>query len=563
MSPGPSNSVRIEEIRPEMAEGTSPVLHFPISPGCFHPTGAKRQEFADIVRERVDSLLIDEQHYSERRNRRLPPFDTREWKQVQTSKELRFFKRVRGGRTLDQLSSEETHPDIRQAVENGYSTMLCDGQVRGSMEDMMYGMTASSQEDLMTGFSYKNAPKDCVWLGTAEGPTSDDPFRSADFIWAFPKLPAYSVDICYLKATGVEKDRDGKRYGYLVLHSVDLPQCRPFEARGVTRAKMYFACLFREVTPGYLNVTVRGIFNLGKRPGKIAKKLVAAATKSFMIGFLNGEGIGLAKKLTIMARRNRDPLRIHKQSECSICFKTKRKLLFGLNTHLFQCGVCGVTACSNCIANTKQILFLGLDAPRSKRPCCLTCMQDARVTWGVLPGEPEFQFISDFYLRRRTRSVLSPSSPVSGGFRSPLPEIYPLDTMTRNRSSRRRSAFKSSLSADLRTISTADESLDTDPFSRELDEADFCFSDEESNSSIVAQPDPSPVMSSDSDKSTLTLWTGAHRLHTDDFIPASRKSPPRSEFEVMQTLFQLNVKAENTYIQTQVTARGLRGAELD
>ncbi|KAG3206012.1 hypothetical protein PC128_g1066 [Phytophthora cactorum] len=546
-----------------MAEGTSPALHFPISPGCFHPTGAKRQEFADIVRERVDTLLIDEQHYTERRDQRLPTFDTREWKQVQTSKELRFFKQIHGGRTLDQLASDETDPDIRQAVENGYSTMLCDGQVRGSMEDMMYGMTASSQEDLMTGFSYKNAPKDCVWLGTAEGPTPDDPFVSSDFIWAFPKLTAYAVDICYLKATGVEKDRDGKRYGYLVLHSVDLPQCRPFEARGVTRAKMYFTCLFREITPGYLNVTVRGIFNLGKRPGKIAKKLVAAATKSFMIGLLNGVGIGLAKKLTLMARRNKDSLRNSKQSECSICFKTKKKLLFGLNTHLSQCGVCGATTCSNCIATTKQILFLGLDAPRSKRPCCSNCMRDARVTCGILPGEPEFQVIADFYLHRRTQSLLSPSSPVSAGFRSPLPEIYPLDTMTRNRSTRRRSVLKTNLSADMQTNSTVDESLDTDPFSRELDEADFCFSDEESNSSIVAEPDPSPVMSSDSDKSTLTLWTGTHRLHTDDFIPATRKVPTRPEFEVLQTLFQLNVKAENTYIQAQVTARGLRGAELD
>ncbi|KAF1791772.1 hypothetical protein GQ600_11565 [Phytophthora cactorum] len=309
--------------------------------------------------------------------------------------------------------------------------MLCDGQC-GDRWKHDVRVTASSQEDLMTGFSYKNAPKDCV-----------------------------------------EKDRDGKRYGYLVLHSVDLPQCRPFEARGVTRAKMYFTCLFREITPGYLN-------------------LVAAATKSFMIGLLNGVGIGLAKKLTLMARRNKDSLRNSKQSECSICFKTKKKLLFGLNTHLSQCGVCGATTCSNCIATTKQILFLGLDAP--------------------------------------ARNDL-------------LLELY---------------AGRSSYvwNSSRRTGISIDESLDTDPFSREVDEADFCFSDEESNSSIVAEPDPSPVMSSDSDKSTLTLWTGTHRLHTDDFIPATRKVPTRSEFEVLQTLFQLNVKAENTYIQTKLQRGG-------
>ncbi|OWZ18019.1 hypothetical protein PHMEG_0007952 [Phytophthora megakarya] len=391
MSPG--LAMNSDELQPEMAEGRSPLQGFPISPGCFHPTGAKRQEFADIVRERVDTLLIDEQHHTDRRDQLLPPLDPHEWKQVQMSKELRFFKRIRGGRTLQQLASEETVPGVRQAVENGYSTMVCDGQVRGCMEDMMYGMTASSQEDLMTGFWYKNAPRDCVWLGTAEGPTPADPFHSADFIWALPKITALSVDTCYLKATGVEKD------------------CH-------------------EIASGYLNVTVRGIFDLGKSRGKMAKKLVTAATKSFMIGLLNGVGIGLAKKLTLMARRNHGALRSLKHSE-----------------------------------------------------------------------------------------------------------------------------LKTNMSADLPTNSTADESLDTDPFSRELDEADFCFSDEESNSSVVAQPDPSPNMSSDSDESTLTVWKSHHRYYDDDFIPAT-DPPPRSEFEMMhQTLFQLNIVAEKTLARTHATAR--------
>ncbi|KAG1713067.1 hypothetical protein DVH05_000794 [Phytophthora capsici] len=561
MSPGPAMVFATEELRPEMAEDTSPIEKFPLSPGCFHPKDSQRQEFADLVRGRVDTLLADEKRYMERRDQLLPPLDPHEWKQVQMSKQLRFFKRIRGGRTLRQLANEESLPDVRQAVENGYSTMICDGQVQGLMEEMMYGMTASSQEDLMTGFWYKNPPRDCVWLGTAEGPTAQDPFHSADFIWAFPKLTAYNVDICYLKATGVERDEDGRRYGYLVLHSVELPQCRPFEARGVSRAKMYMACLFREMKPGYLNVTVRGIFDLGKR-GKIAKKLVTAATKSFMGGLVNGVGIGLAKKLTLLARRNRDTLQSFKKSECSICFKTKKKLLFGLDRQLLRCGVCKTTICSSCVANTKQVLFLGLDAPISKRPCCTTCMNEARATCGILPGEPEFQVIADYYLRRRSRPSMSSNSPPA--YSSPLPEMYPLDTVTRHRGSGRRRSIpmlKSTSSTDMPTNSTADDSLDTDPFSRELDEADFCFSDEESNSSIIAQFDPSPIMSSDSDKSTVVVWKTHRHDFDDDFIPGGRQ---RSEYEVFQLrLLQLNIQAENTLMQTQATARELRGADLD
>ncbi|GMF57606.1 unnamed protein product [Phytophthora fragariaefolia] len=298
-TPSPSESWAEDELRLHAVEGSSPIRKFPISPGGVNLTSAQRQHYADIVRGRVDTLLAEEQCWMERRDQLLPPLDPSEWKQVKMSKQLRFFKRVRGGRTLQQLASEEALPDVRQAVVNGYSSMMCDGKVWGAMEDMMFGMTASSQQDLMTGFWYKNPPHDCVWLGSAEGATDEDPFRSADFIWALPKI-AFNVDICYLKATGVERDQDGKRHGYLVLHSVELTQCRPFEARKISRAKMYFTCLFRETTPGYLDVTVRGIFDLGKNRGKITKKLVTAATKSFMGGLLNGVGIGLAKKLTLM-----------------------------------------------------------------------------------------------------------------------------------------------------------------------------------------------------------------------------------------------------------------------
>ncbi|CAI5701070.1 unnamed protein product [Peronospora effusa] len=551
-------SLTIEDLRPEKMDGTSPILKFPVSPGCFHPTRVKRQEYLDIVRERVKVLLADDQQSTKRQERLLPPLDPTKWKEMQKSKEIRFFKRVPGGQTLLQMTSEEPFSNVRQAIENGYSSVICNGQVQGSMEDMMYGLTATSQEDLMTGLWYKHPPRDCVWLGSVEKSTPEDPFRSADFIWAFPRLLPYHVDICYLKATGIGKDQDGKSYGYLVLHSIEIPHCRPFEARKISRAKLYFTCLFRETKPGYLNVTIRGIFDLGKRRGNIAKKLVTAATKSFMVGLLDGVEIGLAKKLTFMARRNQDALRSTKQSECSICFKTKKKMLLGLDTHLSQCRVCGVTVCSNCIANSNQILFLGLDAPCSKHSCCLTCMRDARTLCGVRPELPEFQVIAEYYLRRQSRSASTLSSPQFSSA-----QTYPLDTVTRyRRSGRHQSATKSIGSANMQTNSTAADSLDIDLFSEELDGAYFCSSDEESTKSIVVQPGPSPNMSDDPERSTLTVWKTRRQVDDGDFVPAGVRK--RSEIEMFhRTLVQLNIAAENTYIQTQTTTRRLLEDDLD
>jgi len=351
MSPGPADGWMSDNMRFHVPDDRSPILKLPLSPGGVNLTGAQRQQYADVVRERVDSILADDEHYTERRDQQLPFLHPNEWKQVQMhkSKELRFYKRVRRGRTLDELAAEEEFPELRQAVKNGYSTMICDGEVKGSLVDMMYGMTASSQEELMTGFWYKNPPKDCVWLGSAEGPTPQDPFHSADFIWAYPDVPAYQLDICYLKATGVEYDRHGNRYGYLVLHSVDLPQCRPFETHKIFRAKMHFTCLFREIRTGVLKVTLRGILDL-QHHVKILKKLVSAATTSFIVGLLNGVGIGEAKKLTLLARRNRrgNATGLPKQDACSVCLR--RSSFLGrahiLGMHMVQCKVCDATVCS-------------------------------------------------------------------------------------------------------------------------------------------------------------------------------------------------------------------------
>ncbi|KAF4323945.1 hypothetical protein BBO99_00002362 [Phytophthora kernoviae] len=158
---------------------------------------------------------------------------------------------------------EEDFLEARQAVESGHPSVIAAGRVDGSIENMMYGLSATSMADLITGFSYYTPPpKECALLGHLEHATPEDPFHSADFIWALPKLPSFvdQLDVCFLKATGMGVDEYGKRYGYLVLHSVELPQCPEFNK--ITRAKMYFACLFRETDDGYLDVMARGIFNL-------------------------------------------------------------------------------------------------------------------------------------------------------------------------------------------------------------------------------------------------------------------------------------------------------------
>ncbi|KAE9071385.1 hypothetical protein PF005_g26617 [Phytophthora fragariae] len=117
----------------------------PLSPGCFQPSALQHQQFTDL-----------------RRAQQQPFLHAGEWKQVKAEKGLTFFRRLRRGRSLRELALEEDLPEIRRAVERGYTSMICDGHVDGSIEEMMLGMTASSQDDLMTGFSFKNPPNSRV-----------------------------------------------------------------------------------------------------------------------------------------------------------------------------------------------------------------------------------------------------------------------------------------------------------------------------------------------------------------------------------------------------------------
>lgn len=460
-----------------------------------------------------------------------------------------------------ELALEEDLPEIRRAAERGYTSMICDGHVDGSLEDMMLGMTASSQEDLMTGFSYKNPPRDCVWLGTVESATPKDPFHTADLIWALPKLPPMvdQVDVCYLKATGVELDEHNNRYGYLVLHGVHIAQCPPFEAHGISRAKMFFACLFREPTPGVLKVTVRGIFDLSKKV-RMLKKLVTAATTSIMTGFVNGVGIGQAKKLTLLARQyQRRPAQVHspRPSTCYMC--SRRDSFLGrrahIGMHLLTCAVCGATVCSSCTKGAKQRIFIG-DRPCTRVDCCPNCVREAQtIDWRS--AEP---VVADYYLDRQ---------------QSALPEMIYSTASTSPPS--RPGALKTNTSTGISTATT-DESMgdyqldfDDDPFSIALNLPELRRSSGADVDSVDAvarhnnEPTSSPEAVAGSFPSDIVVWDGNDRISVDDdFVPATgvdRKQTDRLYANarlaesIEQRLRELNIQAEYTYAQTQMISQ--------
>ncbi|KAI9913404.1 hypothetical protein PsorP6_006673 [Peronosclerospora sorghi] len=514
----------------------------PLSPGCFQASRHERERFVTLVARRVDAMLRDERRYEERRRRDEPFLHAGEWKQVKKEKDLTFYRRNPRGRSLRELALEEDVPEMRRAVERGYTSLLCDGSVPGSIASMLYGMTASSQDELETNFAYKDPPLDCVWLGTVERADAIDPFHTLDLIWALPKLPPMfdQVDVCYLKATGHQVDPHGHAYGYLVLHGVHIPQCPPFVAHHISRASMFFTCLFREPRPGVLKVTVRGIFDLSKKV-KMLKRLVSAATTSFMVGLLNGVGIGEAKKLTLLAMRQRHTLLTTvRPSACYLC--SRRTSLLGrtrlFRMHLIRCFVCRQTVCLYCTRGVKQRIFLGLKQPCSKVDCCFNCVREARVTIHVRPNEPEYQVVAEYYRKQHASPHVIDTWDVP----------HSDDQLKTN-----------STTGGLPTIATSDDRIrdyylefDDDPFSIALTSPKQCLNAEEET-----QDEKKVEKETDS---SITIWPGAEcdGIEEDDFIPSvasdrvevDRLSRTSQLVEqVKQNLIELNRKVEQTYAQ--------------
>ncbi|KAG7389905.1 hypothetical protein PHYBOEH_007193 [Phytophthora boehmeriae] len=470
-------------------------------------SAVERRRLSAMVRRRVISILEDERHYSDRLRNKESVVHPWEWKSMGKSslqKGLQIYRRRRRGRSLRQLAMDEDFLEARQAVELGHPSVIAAGRVNGSIENMMYGMSATSLADLLTGFSYYNPPpKECALLGHLDHATPEDPFHSADFIWALPKLPSFvdQLDVCYLKATGMGVDEDGKSYGYLVLHSVHLPECPEYNR--ITRAKMYFACLFRETDDGYLDVMARGVFNL--KASRTVRFMLASATASFIAGLFNGVGVGESKKLTRMARRNQARQNFAKKAKCTKCLERPSSWSWRVSLHL--CRVCGVTICSKCFAkDSEKPLFLGTKKPCSKFKCCSDCRGKPIDTIGIHPAEAEFTVIADFYLTCPQQVSLSSSDSDE--------DDANLDTMHRNR--KLDDALATNSSAML-TNSTADASLagyefENDRFSdmSELDSVDFSFSSrkdiEDDDLDLETELRPETVTGSDTNE--VVPWGG-------------------------------------------------------
>ncbi|KAG2898088.1 hypothetical protein JG687_00009361 [Phytophthora cactorum] len=355
------------------------------------------EEYRALVRRRIDGLIADEEFYAVRKANHQPRLDPTAWKFLRSHDEVKMFRRRRRAQKtavkLDNLSD----------------SIIALGRVPGSIEDLLYGNFSTTQEEAQTAMAYMHEPTDCALLRVLELDAPEDPLHYLGLKWMLKKMPMQALttprDACYLEAMGVEEDANKRRFGYMVLHSVDILQCPPFDRRrtDVIRGEVYFAGLFRETTPGFVDIMIRGIFDLS---GDLPRHAVPLASMSFINGILKGVECAEAKKLTLLSRHNAvsgynldavyQDVAFAKDAVCSVCIKRSKRLFS--STRLRACRVCGVAICSKCSAKNKR-LFLGSERPCAYAVCCPNCVLEAQQMTGMRPCDPEYAVVADFYLQ--------------------------------------------------------------------------------------------------------------------------------------------------------------------
>ncbi|RLN50383.1 hypothetical protein BBJ29_000945 [Phytophthora kernoviae] len=183
------------------------------------------REYRELVRSRLDAVLADEKCCKERHTNGLPRLNPRDWKSVRSFDGLQVFRRRQRGRSMAELAAEEDLPQAMGAVANGQPSVMAMGSIPGTIEDMLYGIAGTTTEEARTTMSFLARKTDSAVLGNFELAAPDDPLHFLGIKWLYCSKGIGSArDFCYLQSMGVENDGCGKRYGYLVLQSVDVPE---------------------------------------------------------------------------------------------------------------------------------------------------------------------------------------------------------------------------------------------------------------------------------------------------------------------------------------------------
>ncbi|KAF1315447.1 hypothetical protein FI667_g16041, partial [Globisporangium splendens] len=349
----------------------------PLPKGYFNPpplSNGEKDRYREIVRARLARALRDEHEFVSVDRRQV---SVAKWRLVKKKRQLHIYRRHANSLTSDEVFSRKP-------------SMLGVGAFQGTLEDVIYGIYDKSHEEMKTTMSCLDvSAKDCTLLHNIDLATANDPFHYTGIKWVLQQYLTSAIvrprDWCYLESMGIRQDARGDRFGYFIMHSINLSHCPPFDRHFAVRGRMRLSFIFREPVAGVVEIFAQGLYDPA---GELIQHFTTIATAEVLSGIYSSVQCAQSKKLTLLALWNfRGNLEYDIQKACHVCRGSG-----SVFTSLKQCRVCGATVCSQCRSN--KLIFVGPAHSLIKVPCCQKCIAHA-ATMEVRPAESSFSILGD------------------------------------------------------------------------------------------------------------------------------------------------------------------------
>ncbi|CAH0473135.1 unnamed protein product [Peronospora belbahrii] len=141
-----------------------------------------------------------------------------------------------------------------EADNSGLPRLLAVGTLRGSLDDVMYGIVSPNASSARLRSSYLGEHiADCSVLREIRSPSPAEPFRFLGIKWlvrakyrgaARIVLPR---DFVVLEFSGIMIRPNNSRVGFHLMHSVQIPTCRELHEHRILRAKVSSCYIFEEM----------------------------------------------------------------------------------------------------------------------------------------------------------------------------------------------------------------------------------------------------------------------------------------------------------------------------
>ncbi|TMW66817.1 hypothetical protein Poli38472_011933 [Pythium oligandrum] len=253
--------------------------------------------------------------------------------------------------TPSTVGSDESNRGLR---------LLGVGSIVGNLEDFMLGNATISAEQMRIRTSYTD--DECVdhrVLDVWRQPTVEDPFTLHSLRWYVKAVPGANAivkprDLLLIDCQGILETTKGDRLGYLLLHTVEVPECR--EIPGIIRCQLSACYIFRPNGPNSVEVYLRSMVEPG---GKIIDSVATISSTNALISTWKLPWVGQNRKLTWMMTQPTS-VRAEKlgkkvaatkparKDKCSLCTKS-----ITLLRRVSACELCLDSVCSRCLTVRK------------------------------------------------------------------------------------------------------------------------------------------------------------------------------------------------------------------